>query len=292
MAGKKHINVFSVSFLDLLSGALAAVIILFIIIPKTTVEQQEVNETLEQIDVNIEEIQDILETVSENIPAEIYQQIEEQIDQLRNLNEELRQQVEQLQMELTQTISDLEECEQERLRQEENIEELTEQLESAQAQIEHLEQQIAESPGISDKFFGLDAELGVVAEWSEDLDVDLWLRDNNTDQWCSYQNRETHFGILSEDVRSQPEGQELYELIYQRTLRPGTYDIWVHMYSTTGTATVSGYAILNPGRYNEQKITYGPITLQNRNNRPPSPPRGGSKVGTLTVTETSISLER
>ena len=38
---RKEINIFGTSFLDLLSGALGAVIILFIIVPKMSVQQQE-----------------------------------------------------------------------------------------------------------------------------------------------------------------------------------------------------------------------------------------------------------
>ena len=38
---KKEINIFSISFLDLLSGALGAVIILYIIIPKLNAEEIE-----------------------------------------------------------------------------------------------------------------------------------------------------------------------------------------------------------------------------------------------------------
>ena len=46
---RQEINIFGTSFLDLLSGALAAVIILFIIIPKMTKEDVELLEKVKEI---------------------------------------------------------------------------------------------------------------------------------------------------------------------------------------------------------------------------------------------------
>lgn len=57
---RKEINVFSVSFLDLLSGALAAVIILYIIVPKMSQEQQEAVEQLEELQQQLQQMDSLM----------------------------------------------------------------------------------------------------------------------------------------------------------------------------------------------------------------------------------------
>ena len=46
---KREINVFNVSFIDLLSGALGAVLILFIVIPKLTGDIKIIIDQMEQL---------------------------------------------------------------------------------------------------------------------------------------------------------------------------------------------------------------------------------------------------
>lgn len=54
---RRDLNIFSVSFLDLLSGALAAVIILFIVVPKMTVEEKAAVETMEELELEAEKLE-------------------------------------------------------------------------------------------------------------------------------------------------------------------------------------------------------------------------------------------
>ena len=58
---RQEINIFGTSFLDLLSGALAAVIILFIIIPKMTKEDVELLEKVKEIQEITTSIDDAIE---------------------------------------------------------------------------------------------------------------------------------------------------------------------------------------------------------------------------------------
>ena len=58
---RKEINIFGTSFLDLLSGALAAVIILFIIVPKMTQENIDAIEKVKKIEAVVESIDVALE---------------------------------------------------------------------------------------------------------------------------------------------------------------------------------------------------------------------------------------
>ena len=69
---RKEINIFGTSFLDLLSGALAAVIILFIIVPKMTQENIDAIEKVKKIESVVENIDVALEEIKNRIPKEEY----------------------------------------------------------------------------------------------------------------------------------------------------------------------------------------------------------------------------
>ena len=194
---RKEINIFSTSFLDLLSGALGAVLILFIIIPKLTTEQQSALD-------------------------------EQQQSQTRD--------------------------------------------------------------AAGEKIFGVNAQLGIVCMWLENIDVDLYVKDLRTGEICDYTNTETDFGILMEDITSRVSpDDDRYELVYQQRIVPGRYLIYVNIYEDANldfadSATVSGYVVLFPGTRNEQKINYRQIRL--------TTPGEDITVGTLTVTEKNITLQQ
>jgi hypothetical protein len=69
---KKDINVFSIAFLDLLSGALAAVIILFVIVPKMTVDEKKLLDHLQGLDLKAGSIAKLLEEAKGAIPNDYY----------------------------------------------------------------------------------------------------------------------------------------------------------------------------------------------------------------------------
>ena len=71
---KKEINVFNVSFLDLLSGALGAVIILYIIVPKINIPIEEFEEQ-KKLTQEIQSLGKTLEEIKNAIPKEAYEQI-------------------------------------------------------------------------------------------------------------------------------------------------------------------------------------------------------------------------
>ena len=86
---RKEINIFSISFLDLLSGALGAVLILFIIIPKMTFEQQDAISQLEEL--NEQNLQQRLQnTEAEN--ARLRQQLEQAQRELQEAQRQLESQ--------------------------------------------------------------------------------------------------------------------------------------------------------------------------------------------------------
>ena len=228
---RKEINIFGTSFLDLLCGALAAVIILFVIVPKQSQSPPE-------------------QTVPEEEPCD------QTIAQLQQQNDLQAQEIEQLQQ-----------------------------------KVRSLERQLAESQqrrGVSSgKIFGIDAELGIVCQWRENVDVDLFVLNVATRKVCYYRNNNTDFGNMSEDIRGHTSDDGRYELFYQKKIVPGTYEVYVMIYSSdenpwNGTpANIEGFIVMHPGKQNQKLINY-PKQCVSSTQR--------VVIGRLTVTNNSITL--
>ena len=279
---RKEINIFSTSFLDLLSGALGAVLILFIIIPKMTSEQQAALEQIDRLNVQTEQLAELIEQARRSIPAELYEQIQAQMEALQNTINELTDEVQRLQQRLQQA-----EAENTQLR--EQLEQAQRQLQEAQRQLE--QQQRAQNRNITDgKIFGTNAQLGVVCIWPENIDVDLYVKDIHTGEVCYFSHKNVSFGSIMEDVTSRASSEDdRYELFYQRTIIPGEYLIYVNIYkkaslTRANSATVDGYVVLFPGKSNEQKINFHQHRL--------TVPGQDVTIGTLTVTDNSITLRQ
>ncbi len=286
---RKELNIFGTSFLDLLSGALAAVIILFVIVPKMSADQQEALEEMERLNVQVEELSDLMERVQNSVPQELYDEIQQQIEALQNTAEALRNEVESLQ----QRVAALEAENRETNRRNQTLEAEAREL---QERIQELERQLAQSAdnenanGISDgRVFGMNAQLGVVCQWPErNPDVDLYVKNRATGEICYYGKKETSFGSLKEDVQSRSDADDdRYELFYQSRLKPGTYEIYVQIYSGQDSwnghaAHVEGYVVLFPGKRNQKKINYSNIVIRNKG--------VNVRIGTLTVTQNDITL--
>ncbi|MDR2971638.1 MAG: hypothetical protein LBU83_06910 [Bacteroidales bacterium] len=270
---RKEINIFSTSFLDLLSGALGAVLILFIIIPKITAEQRDTLEEIERLNVQTEQLVELLEQARNSIPTELFEQIQEQLHELQNTIDELTQTTQNLQQRLQNT-----EAENERLR---------EQLAQTQQQLERERAQNRDAAG--ERMFGINAKLGVVCFWQENIDVDLYVKNITTGEICFWNNKTTDFGILMEDITSRGQNDDRYELFYQSEIIPGRYLIYVNIYHQASfdyanSATVTGYVTMFPGTRNEQKINYRQIKLTR--------PGVDVNVGYLTVTNNNITLQQ
>ena len=294
---KKNINIFGTSFLDLLSGALAAVIILFVIVPKMSTEQQNTLEEIERLNVQVTELSDIMEQVRNSVPQEVYNEIQNRLNELQNTVSELTTQVENLQHRLAEVEAENESLrnEVEHLREEQNRnQQLAEENRRLSEENERLQRQLAQqseidsnSNGISDgKVFGMNAKLGIVCLWKENTDVDLYVKDLSSGSICYFRAKNQPFGSLMEDItsRSSPD-DDRYELFYQKEIVPGSYQIYVNIYpnSQGSTATVEGYIVMNPGKSNQIKIPYNSFTITQK---------GVNKIiGTLIVTENNIQLQ-
>ena len=290
---RKEINIFGTSFLDLLSGALAAVIILFIIVPKMTSEQQETLEEIERMNVQVEELNDLIGRLQDSVPHDVYEEIQRQMEELDNVITELTDQVRRMQERLATAESENYRL-QEELEQRQEIQQQNELLQQRIRQLEtRLQQQQQDGrEGIAGgKVFGMDAELGVVCMWPENVDVDLYVKDILSGEICFFNAKNRSFGSLMEDVtsRNSPE-DDRYELFYQKKIVPGTYQIYVNIYNGqnsrwNGTpAHVEGYVVMFPGRQNQIKIPYRQIVLTQAGQN--------AVIGILSVTNNSINLQQ
>lgn len=232
-----------------------------------------------------------MEQLENSVPQELYQQIEQQLEDMQSTITTLTAQVEQLQSENSSLRSENEEL-RERIRQYENIEQ---EYEAALQRIQELEEQIEDMPETNNAeisggmVFGTNAEVGVVCIWPENVDVDLYVKNLQTGEICNFRNKNWAWGNLLEDVRTRREGDDRYELFYQREIVPGEYQIYVNIYSDprapwNGTpATVSGYVVMHPGKRNQKKIDFRTIRL--------TQPMQNTDFGVLRVTNDNIYFQ-
>jgi len=307
MAGKE-INVFSVSFLDLLSGALAAVIILFVIVPKMTSEQENIVETVDSLNVQVNELDSLIQLAQNSVSNEIYEQVQDELNEIRENLDEAREQAENMQQEIQNTRQRNRQLEGQLVETENRIREMEEALAAVREgptreQMEELQRELAEAraeleeqrnraaqgaggPGAS--MYGVNAKFAVICDWRENLDVDLYLKNTANNEWICYNCGNHRWAEYLGDVTSRSQGDGRFEMIYQiDEIIPGQYEVWYHLYSGSGIANVTGYAVIHPFTNREKKVKFDPKSL--RHTHKPTA-GGGIKIGTLHVSNTSISL--
>jgi|TARA_B100002003_G_scaffold73185_1_gene68203 biopolymer transport protein ExbD len=240
---KKEIQVFTISFLDVLSCALGAIIILFVIVPKSQIQQ--------------------------NLQAELH----EVRAQLRELNES------------QPIVTNIDSIQQLLIREAEARRDAEEEVQRLIAEVEELRNEQSSNSGSGFAIFGIDAQFGVVINWPENLDVDLWVREVRSGKWCCYAVSSPGFAKYYQDVRSRSSGDKRYELVYQDEVKSGEYDVYIHLYSNRGVASVSGYSILYPYTSREKKVL-----LPHRKIRHNSAPHkgGGHYLGRIIVDQNSL----
>ncbi len=272
---KKDVNVFSVSFLDLLAGALAAVIILFVVVPKMAVEHTEVVETMERLDVQVEQLDSLLQLAMSSVPAELYEEITRQMDDLRETIDALRTRVIEIENELN-------DCE-------ESLREMREELERVQQRLDELTSQSREgvvdrATGPGQTMYGVDASFSIVIAWHENLDVDLHIVNRQNNQRVWFRNLNSPWGNLLADVRSRSPDEDIFELFYQKDVVPGTYDIYYHLYTNTSSpVTVEGYVVIFPFTVDEYKVDIPSRIIRHAQNV--------VKVGTVVLTSNGFTFQ-
>ena len=290
---RKEINIFGTSFLDLLSGALASVIILFIIVPKMSSSQQNALTEIERMNIQIEEIGTLMEQLENSVPQDVFHNLQQRLGVLQQTISSLTIQVDNLQNKLSAVEAENERLrnEVEQLHQHESVvAQLREENQRLQERIQELQnnQPQQDGQGISDgKVFGINAEVGIVCFWRENADIDLHVKDMSSGVECYYNRKQTSFGKLNEDIQSRTASDDdRFELFYQEHPIPGKYEVSLVFFDgQSNRAIVEGYFIMHPGRRNQIKIPYRDIVLTPNGKRP-------IVIGILTVSNNSINFQQ
>ena len=134
---KKEINIFSISILDILSGALGAIIILYIILPRfnaDTLEQVKELESLNATVVQVERLEDMIDQLKNSVEKELFEKIEAQIKELKKTVESLKKEIKTLQSDLVKAEKKIKE-------QEDKIAQVEKEIDDAKKEITKLKKQ-------------------------------------------------------------------------------------------------------------------------------------------------------
>ena len=289
----KEINIFSTSFLDLLSGALAAVLILFIIVPKLTKEQDNSLKELEELKEEVGDLKDLMEQIRNSVPAEIFEEIQAKLDELQETVNHLTTEVEQLRQQLAQEKRRNEELEQKLNEAEKGLKELEAKLKEQQKK----------KNGLPSSFMDK-GDVEVFILWAENVDVDLYVQNMDNDEVCSHPGITAQgtspnikpWGCMGEDINSDrmgEEGSKYYEYFYQYKPVPGRYKLYMNIFDhpqvrpearwNGKSATINGYVVMHPGKENEIRIDFPEVVLRQA--------MQNHVIGTLIVTENNITIQ-
>ena len=159
---KKDINVFNVSFLDLLSGALGAVLILFVIVPKldSTIRQQlQELETFKSLKLNVEDINEMMDQLKGSVPKEMMSSLKSSVNNLETDISSLSGQVQTLQQQLAKS-------EEERTKSIEKSKKLEEEIETIRSQMKDSNKMVVDNKKLK-------SELDVLKKSAEQAQAQL-----------------------------------------------------------------------------------------------------------------------
>lgn len=267
---RKEINVFGTSFLDLLSGALAAVIILFIIVPKMTKENIDAIEKIKKIEEVVESIDVAIEEIKNRVPKEIYEELKTQLDSLNNQVTVLTEEIEELKQDVIQLAEENEQIKARLSDKEKTIDQQTKEIEELKRQ---LEQEKAKNTALNnvEQTLGVFAKFGIIVSWDElETDVDLGVQCFSPQEqvWRMYPSKK--WGILGQDVRERvDDGEHQFELFYVPEIHNAVYTAWVNVYSESRgqSANVKCIMIFHPGKHNEKREELPAFTLSSGPNK-------------------------
>lgn len=306
---KKQVNTMSTSFLDLLSGALGAVILLFVLVPKTTITDKDLIDQMKSLEIEASQLDSLLTQIAdsgENISLEDYQKVVEEIKLSQKKNKVMMEQLSKQLANAQESNRALKRKEHQLKVEADMMKEQIQQLKSTSAPIaqktssnsskssQKSQTVTTESSKVvkdSDKtfYFGFDSELSVVLNWdSSDVDVDLFLE--NEGNYVDGFNRSKPFGKwvrVPKKYLSKPT-----EVIIQPELVPGTYTIHAHLSRPRRDASteITGFVAMDLGKGKTKKYDFRKQTITTT--APPYHKRadGSTLIGTLEVTENNITF--
>jgi len=307
MSNKKEVNPFSIAFLDLMSSALAAVIILFVIVPKSDIQIDIAETSFSDMKTGFEEVDSIIKSWAIYMSEEEIAFILSKTDQLQKSLSEVQEssRITQLRLDEAKRGND----------------QLTVRLSLAEKKISQLQKEIptptvkAEDPkkttpiaqstpenkpkeptskenkqfdteGKGDFFFGLDAPIVTMISWEDNnFDITLHLKDERG-ILLDYYSRKTSFGQwvkIPKKFQAKPN-----QAIIQNEITPGTYEVHAHMRKPRkgDSIKINGFAAITPAEGSPKKIDFGEITVSP--GPPPHKAGASTLIGTLIVTDRDI----
>lgn len=234
---RKEIQVFSISFLDVLSGALGAVLLLYIIVPRLNIseeefeEQAKLAETVKELGLQIQDIRTV-------VPGEIFDNLQNQMATLEEARQALEQQISRLQVELRQSRQATAEAQQVASQLKTEVSVLQAQaLQSAshaQSEISDLERQIQQYQEELEKLEGEGRFILVTLSWPTELhDVDLHIMSPWGDEF--YFNKKTYPGQPGELTLDNKNGPGL-EVWAIKQPPVGTYEVYAKLFDRKGNS--------------------------------------------------------
>ena len=257
----RDVNIFSVSFLDLLSGALAAVIILFVIVPKMDSQSRETKEVMEALDLKASELEDMVKQLENSVDSSVFKEV---VTKIKEIESELVSAKSTLQS----LEKDLESAQRNYDQARRRVARLNREVNSANDALDQERRRVAEVEGENERLksngnlFGVDAELAIVYKWTENADVDIHLYSEEYGTYCSFNATNTPFAkYLRDEVQATDDS---YEMVYQTKLVPGTYKVYINLYQGD-SANPNGYIHVLPGTANDRKYDLGSVELNEAN---------------------------
>jgi hypothetical protein len=325
MRQKKEISPFSIAFLDLLSSALAAVIILFVIVPKTDVQIDVFEDELDLFRGEMDLLDSLYADITEHLAQDELLAWSTLITRLKQSSLEMENQMDLLSKRLEETKVSNESLEQRLEQSENNLREMMEEnrkLRTTQASLQRrvartqqseektpqeetpektteTRQPIAQQPKqeadptpepspLGDFLFGMNPEFAVMINWEDQShSFDLYLKTEN--RFTDNHNRSTSFGRwLRIPRRYNPTP---HQVIIQNEVVPGEYEIYVHLFRPRNiSATFNGFIAFQPEGGTPRMVQLGEIEIPST--PPPYRDGGGVLIGTLKLTETTMEFNK
>lgn len=265
MMARKEINIFGTSFLDLLSGALGAVIILFIIVPKMTNTEHDVIQKLKELEDVAGNIEDILSKLENTVPKETLELIETELNELRQQTDVLRKELVELKEEVKAVQDENDDLHRQVEEKERELEQLRQQVSDVTEKLKEADRRNSTANTV-EKTLGVFARFGILCRWEEtDADVDIGVQKfGGTPEHCWRMHPSKPWGILGEDVRERTfDENERFELFYVPEIVPDVYTAWANIYdgSRGQRANVHATLIFHPGKPDEMRHEIGPFSL-------------------------------
>lgn len=256
MRRAKEIHLVNISFIDMLAGALGAVMILFIIVPKVSFADLEKIKTLDSLSVNKAHMDSMLANLQSVVPEKDYQDLINSSAALQASIEALKVDVETVQNALNVKNQQYNNVSRKYDRAMATIRTLEQQLKSAPsaaqynkmaAELKAAKARIAdpmasrpipgkpapavktekpepssavvrdETPGIGDAIFGIDPPLTIMINWEDKADkVHLYMKQSGTSNWVFYQTKRRRASFGTWDNSLRKLTSKPFEAIVQK----------------------------------------------------------------------------